>query len=233
MEKKKTQIFLDGPTEEEIENIRSEDVMGYTFNPTLYKNLGVKDYLRQSEKFAKISDGKSISLEVIADSVDEMVRQALLLSKLGKNVSVKVPIVFTNGKSTQPVIQRLVDSQVKLNITAIFTIEQIMKILPIIKDSNAIISVFAGRIFDIGLDANSIMEIICKYVHKNSNCKVLWASPRMSYDYFSANKIGCDIITMSVNLYKKLILVGKDPEQYSVDTVKMFFNDAKASGYQF
>ena len=233
MEKIKTEIFLDGPTEKEIIENRSERIKGYTFNPSLFKNLGVTNYVNRSIEFAKIASGKSISLEVIADDVDEMTRQAILLSNISDNVSVKIPILFTNGQYTDKVLTKLVAEKVKLNITAVFTLDQVKMILPIVKNTDTIISVFAGRLFDIGLDANKIMDDICKFVHDNSDCRVLWASPRMSFDYFAAGNINCDIITMSVPLYKKLSLVGKKPEQYSIDTVKMFFDDAISSGYKF
>ena len=118
------------------------------------------------------------------------------------------------------------------NITAVFTIEQIKWILPTIKDTNAIISVFAGRLYDIGLDAKEIMQEMASYIHENSKCNLLWASPRMHFDAITAQATNCDIITMTNSMYKKMSLLGKSPEQYSLETVKMFYDDAIASGFK-
>ena len=129
--------------------------------------------------------------------------------------------------------EKLVEKNIQLNITAIFTLEQIDHILPKIKNTNTILSVFSGRIFDIGLDAVKVFGEMAKYIHENSNCKVLWASCRMSYDYILAQECGADIITMQPNLAKKIVLFGKSSLEYSKDTVKGFFDDAKSSGFNF
>lgn len=225
-------IYIDGPTEEEMIEMSNESISGFTFNPSLFKNLGVTDYLDYSKRMQQISGSLPISLEVIGDNYDEIVTQGRKLAELGSNVYVKIPITYTSGESSIDSIKTLSEEGINLNITAVFTIDQIKKILPTIKDSNAIISVFAGRLFDIGLDAKEIMKDIAEYIHSNSNCSLLWASPRMHYDAISAEEINCDIITMTCTMYKKMSLLGKSPEDYSVETVKMFFNDAQASGFK-
>ncbi len=226
------QIYIDGPTEDEMKELSNEDISGYTFNPTLFKNLGVTDYLGHSKEMQKIANGLPISLEVIGDNHEEMVSQGRRLADLGSNVFVKIPITYTSGESTLSTITTLSEGGINLNITAVFTIEQIKKILPTIQNTNAIISVFAGRLFDIGLDGKKLMKEMAEYIHDNSQCSLLWASPRMHYDAISAQDVDCDIITMTNSMYKKMSLIGKTPEEYSVETVKMFYNDAQASGFK-
>lgn len=225
-------IYIDGPTQEEMIEMSNESISGFTFNPTLFKNLGVTDYLDYSKRMQQISGSLPISLEVIGDTYEEIVIQGRKLAELGSNVYVKIPITYTSGESSLESIKTLSEEGINLNITAVFTIEQIKHILPTIKDSNAIISVFAGRLFDVGLDAKKIMQEMAEYIHSNSNCSLLWASPRMHYDAISAEDINCDIITMTYAMYKKMSLIGKSPEEYSVETVKMFFDDAQASGFK-
>ena len=229
----KTQIYLDGASEKEILDTYNENINGYTFNPTLFKNLGVQDYISHSKKLVKLVNGKSISLEVTGDDKHTIIKQALILSNMGDNVSVKIPITLTNGQYTTDIINDLIKKNVRLNITAIFTIDQIKEIIDYMSKTDSIISVFAGRLYDIGIDAKEKMSEMGNFIHENSNCKILWASPRMSYDLFAANEVNCDIITMSMPLYKKLNLFNKDPAEYSLETVKMFFEDAKNSGYSF
>ena len=146
-------------------------------------------------------------------------------------IYVKIPITYTNGKTTKNLIKRLAGEDIKLNITAIFTLNQIKEIINEVKSSEHILSIFSGRIFDIGLDAVKVFGEMAKYIHENSNCKVLWASCRMSYDYILAQKCGADIITMQPNLANKIALFGKSSLEYSKDTVKGFFDDAKSSGF--
>ena len=176
---------------------------------------------------------KPVSLEVIADEELNMIKQAKTLSSLSENVFVKIPITFTDKKFTDIVIKKLVEEKIKLNITALFSIKQIKKILPIVKDTETILSVFAGRIYDCGQDANKIMREICQITKNDSKCKVLWASPRMPYDYISAINCGAQIITMQLSQIKKLKMFGKNLEEYSLETVKQFYNDAEESGFKF
>jgi transaldolase len=231
MKKNRTIIYADGASLDQIKKI-DPLVKGYTFNPSLFRKLGVKNYLSFSKILSKKIKKKSISLEVFADDEINMIHQAKKLSNLGNNIYVKIPITFTNGKSTKNVIKELIKLNVKLNITAIFTLKQVKKILPIVKNTKTILSIFAGRIYDTGIDANKIMQSICKLVHKNSKCLVLWASPRMIYDLIQANKMNCDIITLPVDLIFKKKNFGKKLESYSLETVKNFYQDSLKSKYK-
>jgi transaldolase len=227
--KKKIELYLDGPTFQEIKDFK--DIDGYTFNPSLYKKLKAENYIEFTKKLIDKTNNKPISIEVIADDDENCIRQGEKISKLGNSIYVKIPVIFTSGQSSKKTIKSLVEKNIKLNITAIFEISQVKEILLILKDSKAILSIFSGRIFDIGLDAVKVFGEMAKYIHENSNCKVLWASSRMSYDYILAQKCGADIITMQPNLAKKIALFGKSSLEYSKDTVKGFFDDAKSSGF--
>ena len=224
-------IYLDGPSLEQISEIDPNIIKGFTFNPTLFRNAGVQDYLGHCQKILEVCGELPVSLEVIADDHEGMVRQARILAGLGSNVFVKIPITFTNGETTKDVIGTLAAENIKLNITAVFTMPQTETVLPVLGKSRSIISVFAGRLFDIGIDAVDATRTIVDRVHSESNCMVLWASPRMVYDFKNASSSGCDIITMAPSLIKKLNLFVKSSEEYSLDTVKMFYSDAVASGY--
>jgi len=229
---KNIKLFADGLNINEFEEDFGIEIDGYTFNPSLFKKNGAKDYLEYSKTIIEKCNSKPVSLEVIADNEKEMLDQAMILNSLGPNVFVKIPITFTNKEYTSNVISKLVGRNIKLNITAIFTMEQINVILPIVKSTSSILSVFAGRIFDCGLDANKLMSEISLVVKKESECQLLWASPRMPYDYINAQKTGSDIITMQGSQIKKLKLFNKSPEDYSLETVKQFYEDAKSSGYK-
>lgn len=226
-------VFSDGPNIDEIDMKLPINIDGYTFNPSLFKNNKADDYLIYSKKILEKCDKKPVSLEVISDTENEMIEQGIKLSNLKDNVYVKIPIVYTNGESTKNVISKLVDKQIKLNITAIFTLEQIKNILPVIKDTETILSVFVGRIYDSGFNGKKIISEINNYIHENSKCKSLWASTRMTYDIVRAIETKTDIITMQVGQIKKFDKFEKDLLEYSKETVKQFYNDAKNSGYDF
>ena len=166
MNNTKIKLYADGPTSEQINQEYPLKIDGYTFNPSLFKKNGAKDYLEYSKKIINECNDKPVSLEVFADDEENMVRQGKLLNSLGKNIFVKIPIVYTNGESTLNVIKTLVDEGIKLNITAIFLLDQIQKILPTIKNTSTILSVFAGRLYDSGIDAKEKMVEINNYVHQ-------------------------------------------------------------------
>ncbi len=222
-------LFADGPTLQEIKDIK---VDGYTFNPSLYKKLGAKDYINFTKEIANLTKGKSASIEVIGDNYDDCLDQAIKLSQISRDFSIKIPIMFTNGNSSKDLIKTLVEKHINLNITAIFTLDQIKEIFGIIKNTETILSVFAGRIYDIGIDAYERFNEISEYVHNNSKCKVLWASCRMPYDYEKAKSCNADIITMAPNMIKKMKLFGKKPEEYSKETVVGFYDDATKAGFK-
>ena len=233
MSNKKIDLYADGLTLGEFNEDYGITLDGYTFNPSIFRKSGAKDYLDYSKKILSNTGSKPVSLEVIADEEVSMIKQAKTLSSLSETVFVKIPITFTNKKFTETVIKKLVEEKIKLNITALFSIDQIKKILPIVKDTETILSVFAGRIYDCGHDANKIMREICQIAKNDSKCRVLWASPRMPYDYISAIDCGAQIITMQLSQIKKLKMFGKNLEEYSLETVKQFYNDAKESGFNF
>tara|TARA_Y100000389_G_C17434300_1_gene504549 strand:+ start:605 stop:1288 length:684 start_codon:yes stop_codon:yes gene_type:complete len=224
-------LYADGPTLDEIKML-DNDVDGYTFNPSLFRKLGANDYLEFSRKISKTIQSKPISIEVIGDTHDECLRQAKVINKISDNIWVKIPISFTDGSTTKNLIKNLIEEDIKLNITAIFTIDQIKEIIDIVKKSNCILSIFSGRIYDIGHDAKLKFTEMSQYIHENSNCNSLWASCRMTYDYFTAKDSKADIITMSPTLIKKMKLFNKDPVQYSKETVISFYDDAKKAGYK-
>ena len=222
-------LYADGPTLEEIDSLK---VDGYTFNPSLFKKLGATDYLEFSEKICEKIQIKPVSIEVIGDNYDECLRQSKIISKIADNIWVKIPISYTNGESTKKLIKDLVEDGIKLNITAIFTIDQIKEIIDIVKDTNNILSIFSGRIYDIGQNAGDKFSDMTNYIHDKSNCKSLWASCRMTYDYFNAQNCKADIITMAPELIKKMKLFDKDPIEYSKETVIGFYEDAKKAGFK-
>ena len=224
-------IYCDGPNLEEIDEFGKDLVKGHTFNPTLFRNQNVEDYLGHSYELVKKCEPLPVSLEVFADDKEGMIEQAGILNELGENVFIKIPITYTSGETTLPVIRALAEDGFKLNITAVFHKDQIEPILFPLRDTRSIISVFSGRLFDIGMNAVEVTKHVSGLVHENSKCKVLWASPRMVYDTKNAIDAECDIITMKPSLIRKLALFEKSWKDYSLDTVKMFFLDAQSSKY--
>ena len=229
---KKIHIYADGPKLQVIDKIDSSTIKGYTFNPSLFRSNNVKNYLGHCQDILNKINSKPVSLEVIADDDKNIIKQAEILSDLGKNVYVKIPITNTKGEISKNIIKELSIKKVKLNITAIFTLNQVKEIIDIINLKKDILSIFSGRIFDIGIDATIHTKKINKFIKNNSKCKSLWASPRMVYDIHNAIKAQSDIITMNPQLIEKIKLFKKTPEQYSLDTVKMFFDDAKKSKFK-
>ncbi len=229
---RKIKIFGDGIKIANLKKINNKLIDGITYNPTLFRKLRINNYLNGCKKIIKFFPNKPISLEVISDNSNSMIEQALKIQSLADNVYVKIPITFTNGKSVKAVLRNLVNEGVNINLTAVFTITQIKNIINIIEDTDTIISVFAGRLFDIGINAEEEMKKINSFIHKNSNCKSLWASPRSSYDVYRAINSNTDIITISEDLINKFKLFDKKPEKYSLETVNMFYNDAKKSKFK-
>ena len=228
----KIDLYADGLKLDEFNKDCGIEIDGYTFNPSLFKKNGATDYLDYSKKILSQSNNKPVSLEVFADEEAGMIKQAKILNSLAENVYVKIPITFTNKQFTSKVLYELVNENIKLNITAIFTIEQINKILPLVKETDSILSVFAGRIFDCGVNATEIMKSINTKVHNDSKCRTLWASPRMTYDYINAMETKTDIITMQIEQIKKIKMFEKNLDDYSLETIKIFYEDAKSSGFK-
>ena len=229
----KIKLFADGANLEQIRALsQNPKVAGFTTNPTLMKNAGVINY----EKFAKdaleIIGSRPISFEVFSDDINEMIKQALVISSWGKNIFIKIPITTTKGEFTNAAIKELGNQGVPLNITAILTSRQITKILPDINlNTQNVISVFAGRIADTGTNPRDIMVECLSILKQYPGCELLWASPREILNLVEADEIGCQIITMTPDLWKKMESLGKDLEEFSLDTVLMFYKDAQSAGY--
>ena len=228
---KKIQIHLDGADNKEIKKYKNR-VNGFTFNPSLFRKLGVKDYLLYTRNLSKLTKKKPLSIEVVADDEKNCFDQAIKISKISESIYVKIPITYTSGKSTKKLIKKLSDKNIKLNITAIFTLKQIKEIYPYIKNKKHILSIFAGRLFDIGIDANKEFRIMANFIKKKTKCLSLWASCRMVYDVIGAAKAGADIITIPTSFFKKTKSFGKNPNKYSLETVKGFYKDAKKSNFK-
>jgi len=228
-------IFADGADLNDIKELdKNSFVKGFTTNPSLMKKSGVSDYKKFAKELLGIIKNKSISFEVFADDLVGMEEQAIEISSWGKNACVKIPISNTKGEETNILINELSKRKIMCNITAIFTKKQIINLLSKIEDKNSklILSVFAGRIADTGVDPKIIMKDIVKITKDFSNIEILWASPREVYNLFEAEECGCHIITMQPDLIKKLSLINKDLDQYSIETVKTFYNDAVKAGYK-
>jgi transaldolase len=228
------QIFADGADIEGIRTLRSNPLIkGFTTNPTLMKQAGIKDYLKFSKEVIQVIDGLPISLEVFSDDFAEMKTQALKLSALGSNVNVKIPITNTKSESSSKLVSELAKEGVSLNVTALFTLKQVDDTVAALQGSRkSYISVFAGRIADAGIDPMPIMEGALQLMRSEKQLELIWASPREVLNIVQADQIGCHVITVTHDLLKKLPGLGKDLTQFSLETVAMFANDAASAGYR-
>lgn len=230
----KIKIFADGANVKEMVDLyHSGIVRGFTTNPTLMRKDGVNDY----EKFAKevLAEIKDlpISFEVFSDDFESMEREARKISSWGKNVVVKIPITNTKGDSSVPLIEKLSNDGLALNVTAILPVEQVESVINVINEvTPIIISVFAGRVADTGRDPVPYMKKAVEIAKRKKKAELLWASSRELLNLFQAEECGCQIITITNDILKKLKMVGKDLEELSLDTVKMFYNDAFNAGYK-
>lgn len=226
-------IFADGADIQGI--LKAADnplIKGFTTNPTLMRKAGITDYEGFGRRLLEAIPDRPISFEVFADDFLTMERQALKMASWGENVNVKIPITNTKGQSSIPLIERLSKNGVKLNITAITTHNQVQKVVDAISPgSPTIVSIFAGRIADTGIDPVPYMEKAKQLLAGQPKAELLWASPRELLNVFQADAIGCNIITVTNDILKKLHLIGKDLETYSLETVNMFYQDAMAAGY--
>jgi transaldolase len=208
-------------------------VKGFTTNPTLMRKSGITDYESFARDALKAVSGMPISFEVFADEFDEMERQAKLITTWGDGVFVKIPITNTRGHSSIDLIRRLSAAGIKLNITAILTLDQVRCVVDAVDAKvPAVVSVFAGRIADTGRDPVPLMTEAAAMVQKKPKAQLLWASPRELLNIFQADACGCHIITVTSDILKKLAMVGKPLEDLSLDTVKMFYTDAAAAGFR-
>ena len=230
----KVKIFSDGADKEDMLDMASKTfIRGLTTNPTLMKKAGIKDYEAFAKDILSTIKEKPISFEVFSDDFDEMEKQAMKITSWADNVYVKIPVTNTKKESSKELIKRLVEKKVKLNITAIMTLDQVKTVLSVLDNKvPSIISVFAGRIADTGKDPISLMKECLTEMKINPKSELLWASPRELLNIIQADQIGCHIITATKDIIKKLKLANYDLEDYSLDTVKMFYKDAVDAGFK-
>lgn len=233
MTKLNVKVFADGADIEEMKSAyKNQLVDGFTTNPSLMAKAGVTDYKAFAEEVVSEIPDASISFEVFADDLPTMEKEAEILKQYGDNVFVKIPIVTTTGESTLPLIKRLSSKQVRLNVTAVYTIEQVKAITDAVTEGvPTYVSVFAGRIADTGVDPLPLMKESVKVTHSKEGVQLLWASCREVYNVIQADEIGADIITCPADVVKKVNNnLGRDIGELSVDTVKGFAKDIQSSG---
>jgi len=229
----KIKVFADGADLSSIRALYANPlVKGFTTNPTLMAKAGVPDYEAFGREVLAAVPDRPVSLEVFADDFDEMIAQARMIASWGPNANVKIPVTDTKGAFSGRVIKTLADAGVMLNITAIMTVKQVEAVAECLdREVPAIVSVFAGRIADTGRDPIPHMERCRDALAALPRAELLWASPRELLNIFQADAMGCHIITVTPDLLAKLALVGKNLDEYSLETVKMFYRDAMSAGY--
>ena len=231
----KIKLYADGANKGDIlEMNQNKHLSGFTTNPTLLKKAGVTDYVDFAKDILTHICDKPISFEVFADDFHTMEKQALTIKSWGENVFVKIPVMNTKKEYAYELISSLAKSGVQLNVTAVMPLDQVENIAKAMKNANSgIISVFAGRIADTGIDPIPHMQKALEIIkNTNENLELLWASPRELLNIIQADDIGCDIITATPDILRKLTSLGKDLEQFSLETVKMFHDDAASVGYK-
>ena len=226
----KTKIFADGADIETIKTLNDKDLIkGFTTNPSLMKNSNISDYKEFALSILSTVHSKPVSFEVLSDDLDLMYKEAKLINSWAENIFIKIPIQNTKGTPTKELVASLCNEKVKCNITAIFTISQINELLENLdENSRFILSIFAGRIADTGVDPEPIFVEAKKITEKFSKSEILWASPREAFNIIQANRSKCDIITLTPDYIKKMNNFGKDLNSFSLETVKMFYDDAKS-----
>jgi len=229
----KIKLFADGANIDEILALyKNPKIKGFTTNPTLMRKAGISDYVSFAKEVLNQINDRPISFEVFADDFDNMERQAKIINSWADNVYVKIPITNTKSESSLELVKKLSHVGIKLNITAILTKEQVKGVHEVLNpDVPSIVSVFAGRIADTGVDPVPYMKDCAEILSSNKNAELLWASPRELLNIFQADACGSHIITATPDVLKKLQLVEKDLQQYSLETVKMFYDDASSAGY--
>ena len=231
--KLRIKIFADGADKAGmLDMYRNPLVGGFTTNPTLMRKVGLTDYRAFAKTILSEIRDRPISFEVFADEFPEMERQAREIRSWGDNVYVKIPVTNTKREASYELIKRLANAEVKLNVTALMTLDQVRSVGEALKDgAPSVVSVFAGRIADTGLDPMPLMAEALAILKPAKQAELLWASPREVLNIYQADQVGCHIITATNDLIKKLALSGKDLSDYSLETVKMFYDDAKAAGF--
>jgi transaldolase len=229
----KVKIFADGADLSGMKEMYAKSyIKGFTTNPTLMRKAGIQDYKAFAKEVISAIPDRPISFEVFADDFASMEAQGLEIASWGKNVNVKIPVSNTKGEFAGPVIKSLSRAGVQLNVTAIMTLDQVQKVVDnLAAETPAIVSVFAGRIADTGVDPVPHMKKAVEILKSKPKAELIWASPRELLNIFQADEIGCHIITVTNDILKKLDLLNKDLDKYSLETVEMFYKDAKAAGY--
>lgn len=227
-------LFADGANLDEMKRMsESAHISGLTTNPTLMRKAGIRNYLDFAKKALAIVQEKPISFEVFSDDIHEMTKQGIKLSELGQNVNVKIPVTNSLGISTSTVVRDLSRNGVKVNVTAVMLPAQIESILESFSpETPGFISIFAGRIADTGRDPLPLISTALQLMREHPQLSLIWASPRELLNIFQAEAVGCHIITATSDILNKLTLIDYDLQTYSLDTVKMFLNDARSSGYE-
>jgi len=229
----KVKIFADGADKAGmLKMYGSPLIKGFTTNPTLMRKAGIADYRSFAQDILTAIRDRPISFEVFSDEFSEMEKQAREIAKWGENVYVKIPVTNTLGKSSTALIGDLAKSGIKVNVTAMMTLDQVSDVAAVLSGGpRSCVSVFAGRIADTGRDPLPIMVEAVKMLSRYPNIELIWASPRELLNIFQADAVGCHIITATSDILSKLELIGKDLHQYSLETVKMFRGDAVKAGY--
>jgi transaldolase len=228
-----SRVFADGANLQSILDLSTDPrISGFTTNPTLMRQAGVEKYEEFASEVLDHITSAPISFEVFADDVDEIRRQAKLIASWAENVYVKVPVTTTTGDRLAPLVHELAHEGVKVNVTAMFTLEQVSEMTAAVAGgAPSYLSVFAGRIADAGVDPVPLMREAIEIMRGAPDAECIWASPREVLNYVQASSVGCHIITMTPDLLRKLDGLGKDLEQFSLETVRMFHRDATEAGY--
>jgi transaldolase len=230
----KVRVFADGADLDGIlEMARNPMIRGFTTNPTLMRKAGIATYRDFARSVLTAVPDRPISFEVFSDEFDEMEDQAREIASWGPNVNVKIPITNTRGDYAGDVISRLSASGVQVNVTALMTLDQVEAVMGSLEGATpAYVSVFAGRIADTGRDPMPLMREAARRISQRSETALIWASPRELFNIFQADQIGCHVITVANDILRKLTLIGKDLSEFSLETVRMFRDDAVAAGYE-
>lgn len=226
-------IFADGADRDGIvEMYGNPQIAGFTTNPTLMRKAGINDYRAFAQDILKEVPDRPISFEVFSDEFGEMERQAMEIASWGDNIYVKIPVTNTRGETSYELARKLSAAGVKINVTALMLLDQVRQVGAAVEDgAPCCVSVFAGRVADTGRDPVPMMAAAVELLRPYPNAELIWASPRELLNVFQADAIGCHIITVTNDVLKKLALVGKDLQQYSLETVQMFYTDAQAAGF--
>src|SRR2546423_11710463 len=231
----KVKLFADGADLDMISRMAENPLIkGFTTNPTLMRKAGVKDYRAFASEVLKVVTDRPVSFEGFSDDFEEMELQALEIASWGESVFVKIPVTNTKGESSCPLIKRLSNAGVQINVTALMTAEQVADVMDNLSDlTRNFVSVFAGRIADTGRDPMPIMKRVVELLKRYPQTDLIWASPRELLNLFQADAVGCHVITATDDVLKKLDLIGKDLDAFSLETVHMFCNDVKNAYYKF